>query len=121
MLRPPPTAGGSRSRAQAARRTTEPRRTRDVALAPCLPPLLALLALLFLIGAARSLSAPAPQRADVAGARYRLDAASAKRSGARLLSGHVRRATFSFDPAMAPADRQAFLAAVASARPEPVA
>ena len=79
-------------------------------------PLLALLALPFLIGAARSLSAPAPARSDVAGARYRLDAASAKRSGARLLPGDVRRATFTFDPAVAPADREAFLAAVASAR-----
>ena len=81
-------------------------------------PLLALLAVPFLIGAARSLSAPAPVRSDVAGARYRLDAASAKRSGARLLPDGVRRATFSFDPTVAPADRQAFLAAVASARPE---
>jgi hypothetical protein len=81
-------------------------------------PLLVLLALPFLVGAARSLSAPAPVRADVAGARYRLDAASAKRGGARLLPDSVRRATFSFDPMVAPADRQAFLAAVASARPE---
>jgi hypothetical protein len=81
-------------------------------------PVLALLALPFLIGAARSLSAPAPVRSDVAGARYRLDAASAKRSGARLLPSHVRRATFSFDPAVAPADREAFLAAVASGRLE---
>lgn len=81
-------------------------------------PLLALLALPFLVGAARSLSASPSVASDVAGARYRLDAASAKRSGAQLLPGSVRRATFSFDPAVAPADRQAFLAAVASARPE---
>jgi hypothetical protein len=81
-------------------------------------PLLALVALPFLVGAARSLSAPAPVRADVAGARYRLDAASAKSSGARLLPDGVRRATFGFDPLVAPADRRAFLAAIASARPE---
>jgi hypothetical protein len=81
-------------------------------------PLLALLALPLMVGAARSFSAQAPAPAEVAGARYRLDPASAKRSGARLLPAGVRRATFSFDPAVAPADRQAFLAAVAAARPE---
>ena len=59
-------------------------------------PVLGLLALASLVSAARSLSAarPGPQLSDVAGARYRLDAASAKRSGARLLSPHVRRAAF---------------------------
>ena len=83
-----------------------------------LVPLLALLAVPLLLSATRSLSAQAPAAADVAGAHYRLDAASAKRSGAPLLSGAARRATFRFDPAVAPADRQAFLAAVASGRPE---
>jgi hypothetical protein len=81
-------------------------------------PLLVLLVLPFMVGAARSLSAQAPVRSDVAGARYRLDAAGAKSSGARLLPDRVRRAGFSFDPAVAPADREAFLAAVAAARPE---
>ncbi len=81
-------------------------------------PLLALLAVPLLLSATRSLSAQAPAASDVAGAHYRLDAASAKRSGAPLLSGATRRATFRFDPAVAPADRQAFLAAVASGRPE---
>ena len=81
-------------------------------------PLLALLAVPLLLSATRSLSAQAPAASDVAGAHYRLDAASAKRSGAPLLSGAARRATFRFDPAVAPADRQAFLAAVASGRPE---
>jgi hypothetical protein len=83
-------------------------------------PLLALLALALLASAARSLSAQRPTRvaAEIAGARYRLDAASAKRSGARLLAQSTRRAGFAFDPAVAPADREAFLAAVAAARPE---
>jgi hypothetical protein len=81
-------------------------------------PLLALLAVVLMVSAARSLSAQAPRPSEVAGARYRLDAAGAKRSGARLLPDSVRRAAFSFDPAVAPADRDAFLTAVAAARPE---
>jgi hypothetical protein len=81
-------------------------------------PLLALLALPLIVGAARSVSAQAPVASEVAGARYRLDAASAKRSGARLLSNSARLATFRFDPTVAPADAEAFLAAVATARPE---
>jgi len=81
-------------------------------------PLLALLALALTISAARSLSAQAPVPSEVAGARYRLDPASAKRSGARLLTAGARSAGFRFDPTVAPADRQAFLAAVAQARPE---
>jgi hypothetical protein len=83
-------------------------------------PLLALLVLATLVSAARSLSAERSTTvvSEVAGARYRLDAASAKRSGARLLPADVRRASFRFDPTVAPADRQAFLAAVATARPE---
>jgi hypothetical protein len=55
---------------------------------------------------------------EVAGARYRVDAATARRAGARALPAAARGATFRFDPAVAPADRQAFLAAVAAARPE---
>ena len=69
--------------------------------------------------AARSLSAErsGPVASEVAGARYRLDAASAKRTGARLLP--VTRAARAFaSPDVAPADRQAFLDAVAAARPE---
>ena len=83
-------------------------------------PLLGLLALALLVSAARSVSAQrsVPVASEVAGARYRLDAASAKRSGARLLSEDVRRAGFRFAPTVAPADREAFLAAVAGARPE---
>ena len=81
-------------------------------------PLLALLVVPLLVSATRSLSAQAPVPSEVAGARYRLDAASAKASGARLLPQSARRATFRFDPTVAPADRQAFLAAVAAARPE---
>ena len=83
-------------------------------------PLLGLLVLAALVIAGRSLSAArsGAQRSEVAGARYRLDAASAKKSGARLLAQDVRRAGFRFAPTVAPADRQAFLDAVAAARPE---
>lgn len=38
--------------------------------------------------------------------------------GAPVLTDGARRATFAFDPAMAPADRDALTAAVAAARPE---
>jgi hypothetical protein len=82
-------------------------------------PLLALVGVLWIVGAAAS---QRTQRnatpAEVAGARYRLDAATAKRAGARVLPAAARRATFHFDPAVAPADRQVFLGAVAAARPE---
>jgi hypothetical protein len=82
-------------------------------------PLLALAGLLFLfevVGSPRAQRSAAP--AEVAGARYRLDAAAAHRSGARLLADSARRATFRFDRTVAPADRQVFLDAVAVARPE---
>jgi hypothetical protein len=59
-----------------------------------------------------------PVGAEAGGARYRLDAASAKSSGARLLSDDARRAGFRFEASTAPADRQIFLDAVAAARPE---
>jgi hypothetical protein len=83
-------------------------------------PVIGLLVLASLVTAGRSLSAArsGPQLSDVAGARYRLDAASAKSSGARLLAQDVRRAGFRFAPTVAPTDRQAFLDAVAAARPE---
>jgi hypothetical protein len=83
-------------------------------------PVLGVLVLASLFTAGRSLSAArsTPQPSEVAGARYRLDAASARRSGARLLAQDVRRAGFHFAPTVAPADRQAFLDAVAAARPE---
>jgi hypothetical protein len=80
------------------------------------------LALLGLLLALTKVTAPGAERGaaagEVAGARYRLDAAAAKRSGARVLPAAARRATFHFDPAVAPSDRQLFLAAVAAARPE---
>ena len=83
-------------------------------------PVIGLLVLASLFTAGRSLSAArsGPQLSEVAGARYRLDAASAKSAGARLLAHDVRRAGFRFAPTVAPADRQAFLDAVAAARPE---
>jgi hypothetical protein len=76
------------------------------------------LALLLLAGLRLTAAPAAPDPSDVAGARYRLDAASAESSGARLLSPAVRRAGFRFDATVAPADRQAFLDAVVAARPE---
>jgi hypothetical protein len=63
-------------------------------------------------GAART---PPAQALD---AQYRLDAASARRDGARLLSPSARRAGFHFAAGTAPSDQQLFLAAVAAARPE---
>jgi hypothetical protein len=83
-------------------------------------PVIGLLVLASLVTAGRSLSAArsGPQLSDVAGARYRLDAATAKSSGARLLAQDVRRAGFRFAPTVAPTDRQAFLDAVGAARPE---
>jgi hypothetical protein len=82
-------------------------------------PVLALVgAVLALFAVMGSRAQPSVAPAEVAGARYRLDAADAHRSGARLLSESARRATFRFGPDVAPADRQAFLDAVAAARPE---
>jgi hypothetical protein len=83
-------------------------------------PLLGLLVLAVIVPAGHSVGAK--RRAtgpwEVAGARYRLDAASAKRTGARLLSEDERRAGFRFATGTPAADQQAFLAAVAAARPE---
>ena len=92
-------------------------------------PVLAVLGLVFLLsvanrplsthhGPARQAGAGGPYGADAGGARYRLDAASAKSSGALLLADDTRRAAFRFEAATAPADRQVFLDAVAAARPE---
>jgi len=82
-------------------------------------PLLAVACLLALASVALSHRGPRSAPAsEVAGARYRLDAASAKRAGARLLTADVRRAGLRFDPAVAPADQQAVLTAIAAARPE---
>jgi hypothetical protein len=66
--------------------------------------------------AERKAQPTAPSYVD--GARYRLDAASAKRDGAQLLPPAERRAGFSFTPGTAPSDEQLFLDAVAAARPE---
>jgi hypothetical protein len=81
-------------------------------------PLLALVGLAVLLNVVGSHAQPTVARSEVAGARYRLDAGDAHRSGARLLPEAVRRATFHFEPTVAPVDRQAFLAAVAAARPD---
>jgi hypothetical protein len=79
----------------------------------------ALVVLTGAIRSARSHSATPRYRpmAPVAGAAYRLDAATARRVGARFLSEDARRATFRFD-GVAPLDRQVFLSGVAAARPE---
>jgi hypothetical protein len=55
---------------------------------------------------------------EFGGARFRLDRRQADAAGASVLPDEVRRATFHFDPTVAPADRQAVLAGVASTRPE---
>jgi hypothetical protein len=60
----------------------------------------------------------APGVSGPTGARYRLDHASASGIVVSYLSGDIRRAGFSFDAGTAPADRQVFLDAVATARPD---
>jgi hypothetical protein len=60
----------------------------------------------------------ASAQTDVAGARYRLDEATAKRDRAPLLPEAARRAAFRFAPGTAPGDEQAFATAIARARPE---
>jgi hypothetical protein len=59
---------------------------------------------------------PAPSSAGYA--RYRVDAATAKRDGVPALPAATRAATFRFASGTAPADRDAVLASVAGARPE---
>ncbi|MEA2320444.1 MAG: hypothetical protein QOD81_294 [Solirubrobacteraceae bacterium] len=56
--------------------------------------------------------------ADVAGARYRLDEASAEREHAAVLPQGARRAGFAFAPGTAPQDQRAFTTAIVRARPE---
>jgi hypothetical protein len=73
-----------------------------------------LIVALALIGARRG---GVPVGAEVAGARFRLDAAAAHQAGAPVLPAADRAATFRFAPGTAEADREAFLAAVADARP----
>jgi hypothetical protein len=58
-----------------------------------------------------------PVGAEVAGARFRLDAAAARKAGAPMLTASDRTATFRFAPGTADADRAAFLAAVGDAQP----
>jgi hypothetical protein len=59
-----------------------------------------------------------PTGGEVNGARFRLDAAAARAAGAEYLTPALRRQTFRFGPSEAPADREVFLGAIASARPE---
>jgi hypothetical protein len=68
------------------------------------------------VNAARPAAAPA-NGAEIAGARFRLTAAAGHAAGAPVLPAADRAATFRFAPGTAPADRAAFLAAVADARP----
>jgi hypothetical protein len=61
----------------------------------------------------------APPAASSAGyARYRVDAATAKRDGVPVLPAATRAATFGFASGTAAADRDAVLSSVARARPE---
>jgi hypothetical protein len=80
-------------------------------------PVLACAALAFGLVGTGVRRAPA-DTAEVAGAHFRLSAVAAKRAGAPVLPAADRAATFRFAPDTAPADRAAFLAAVAGARPQ---
>jgi hypothetical protein len=82
-------------------------------------PLLAIVAVALAVGAiaARRAEPGVAEGAEVAGARFRIDAAEARRAGAPRLPAAARRAGFAFAPGTAPADREAFLGAVARARP----
>ena len=61
----------------------------------------------------------APPAASSAGyARYRADAATAKRDGVPVLPAATRAASFRFAAGTAPADRDAVLSSIARARPE---
>ncbi|MCU0314461.1 MAG: hypothetical protein MUC84_10435 [Solirubrobacteraceae bacterium] len=57
-------------------------------------------------------------RGEPGGALYRLSAAQAERDGALELTASLRAATFTFDPSIAPADREILLDAVARSRPD---
>jgi hypothetical protein len=82
-------------------------------------PVLALVGLLLALNVVGSPHAQSSaSRGDVDGARYRLNAADAKRSGALLLTQSQRDETFHFESNVATSDRQIFLDAVAEARPE---
>lgn len=75
---------------------------------------------LALTGAAHALApgGPAAPATNSLGAQYALDATSAERTGARLLTPAVRDAGFRFAPEVARYDRDAIAASVARARPE---
>jgi hypothetical protein len=60
---------------------------------------------------------PAPAASSAGYARYRADAATARRDGLPVLPKATRAATFRFAPGTAPADRAAVLDAVARSRP----
>jgi hypothetical protein len=75
-----------------------------------------LLAIVSVAASQRAQRAAPPS--EVAGARYRLDVATAERENARLLPAEARRATLRFAPSVANGDRGVVLAAVAAARPD---
>jgi hypothetical protein len=92
-----------------------------------MPPRLRLILLVCLLaGVALSIptsrfggSAPASLAGGAAsGADYRVDPGEAEAAGARRLTAGLRRASFTFEPATAAADRALFTAAVAAAHPE---
>ena len=82
---------------------------------------LPLLLIALVVVAAGALAAgrgePTAAGAEVAGARFRIRAAAAQSSGAPRLPDSARRAGFVFAPGTTAAARDAFLAAVAHARP----
>jgi hypothetical protein len=77
---------------------------------------LTLLALL-VVGVTGVLGIAARRASSVPTTSYRVDAATAARDHVPVLPARVRAATFRFAPGTAPGDRDAFLAAVADARP----
>lgn len=78
----------------------------------------ALAAIAGFLGLARRGTGTPIVRTAPGGALYRLSAGEARRDGALELTAAQRQATFTFDPSVAPSDRQVLLQAVASARPE---
>lgn len=79
----------------------------------------ALLLVSAILAAGPQLLAPAePAALSVGGARYRLDAVTAERAGARRLPADVRADGLRFDPSVAALDRQAVADAVAGSRPD---
>src|SRR4051794_4230573 len=114
----------SDERRPGARVLTPGRAGADVALVPAAGRLLVAVVLAACLAGALRATRPATAGSGTArvargaGARYRRPGAASSTAGARALPLDVERAGLTFDPAVAPADQAAVLAAVAGARPE---